>query len=63
MKKATILEVDCTGVELNSFTMETSSSEEGALSKSKILIIGDSKILGYVKVFDDGNIELVKYED
>lgn len=69
IKKVIIEELDCVGISLNKFEMETTlknGTQPGysPIAKSRVWITTeDGKPLGYFKVFDDGDIEFHKEKD
>lgn len=56
--KVKITEVDCTGVELNTF--DIIPSKKNMIGRSRIFITFDEKVIGYFKVYEDGDIEFHK---
>jgi hypothetical protein len=58
IKKVIIEELDCVGMILNEFEMIPSQKDKKG--RSRIFIRTEDKILGNLKIYDDGNIEFVK---
>ena len=56
--KVEIIEIDCVGIELNRFEM-IATKKDGKVS-SRVFITLDDNIIGYFKVYEDGDIELIK---
>jgi hypothetical protein len=57
-KKVIVKEIDCVGIELNKFEMIP--SKKNTKSRSRVYIIFDDKMLGYFKVYEDGDVEFIK---